>query len=304
MLPPLEVVVVDQSCSSAARKVVSDCAEKTLLNLRYYHHTGCGHTAARNIGIRMSRGDIIAFTDDDCLADERWISAIIQEFRLTGANCVCGRTVAANHRERRGPAYLSTLRLDERRVINRICNPLFVGRGNNMAFRREDIVALGGFNERIGVGTSVYAGDDTDILYRLLKSGGTVAATPHAVIRHAQPDDWANVIRKKRGYAISFSAIFSGKAVNGDVYAGMLVTGKLLYEAVFLFGRGVLFMQKDVAQVGWHSMMGSLSGLKYIFDRGFTGEIGRLAAVARKSSLEDCAPAQVGELARHLQDRP
>ncbi len=307
LLLPREVVVIDQSSNDGAKLVAAECISNSDLHIRYYQHNGIGHTTARNIGIRMSLGYIIAFTDDDCVVDKSWLQAICTAFEKSCANCICGQTIAASHHERPKSARLSTFRPLRPRTVRGLCNPLMVGRGNNMAFRRSDLLKIGGFNEKIGVGTSVYAGDDTDIFYRLILAKGTIAVTPEVIIHHAQPDNWQMVIRKKRGYAISFSAIFAGKAMHGDIYAGMLLLGKFMYEAVFLLLGGVLSMRRHVAEIGWHSLMGSLSGLKFAFNRDFTSEIGRLAITARKANLEMPATSGMPNLTSRpseIQDRP
>lgn len=285
LLLPGEVWVIDQSGDELTHQVVDEFTPNSPLNLRYYRHNGIGHTSARNIGAKISQGRIIAYTDDDCIVDESWTSDIIKEFEKSSVNCVCGRTIAANHKERPKLALISTLNPHTRRVVRKRCNPLLVGRGNNIAFRRSDLLAIGGFNEKIGVGTPVYAGDDADIIYRLVQAGGTIIVTPDAVVRHTQPNRWQMVTQKKRGYAISFAAIFSIKAVQGDVYAGMLLSGKLLYEAIYLLLGGILTMRRHMAQVGWHSLIGSLSGMKFLFNRDFRAEMHRLGITAYKANL-------------------
>lgn len=159
-----------------------------------------------------------------------------------------------------------------------------IGRGNNMAFRKDFLVRLGGFNERIGVGTRLYAGDDLDVFYRLLQAGGTIAHTPDAIVLHAQPGNWADVVKKKRGYAISASAILASRAKDGDVYAGLLLIGKMMYEFGYLFCGGTIRLNRQLAQIGWHSFLGTLSGMKYALNPEFTNELRNSYRQARDSS--------------------
>lgn len=291
---PGETLVIDQSADELTRHVVEEFAENPAFNLRYFHHDGVGHTSARNIGVKLSRGDIIAYTDDDCRVDELWTTKIMEEFERSCPDCVCGRTIPANHSERPRLALLSTLNLHARKLVRNRCNPLLVGRGNNMAFRRLDLVEMGGFNEKIGVGTSVYAGDDADVLYRLVRAGGTIVMAPDVVVWHCQPDTWRMVVQKKRGYAISFAAIFSIRALQGDAYAAMLLCGKILYEGLYLFLGGMLTMRGRMMQIGWHSLAGTISGMKHVFNRELKSEIRNLGANSQ-SSLDmpaDTVPAE------------
>src|SRR3954454_118451 len=72
-----EVIVVDDAASDEARRVVTCWAERAAecgLALRYVQVTGAhGPAAARNVGWRVARGQIIAFTDDDCLPTSDWL---------------------------------------------------------------------------------------------------------------------------------------------------------------------------------------------------------------------------------------
>ncbi|MHB0912761.1 MAG: glycosyltransferase family 2 protein [Armatimonadota bacterium] len=279
--PPYEVVVVDQSASGYTRKVV----ETSGLPIRYLHLDCVGHTKARNAGVKLARGAVVAFTDDDCTVHSEWISTIAAEFADPGVSCVCGATLpmdCAHPKECR----ISTLPLRRRRVLVGLRNPVCAGRGNNMALRRSEILDLGGFNEAIGVGTNIYAGDDVDLFYRLLLAGRSIVQTPYALVYHAQPDDWEGVVHKKRGYAISVSALFACRAGQGDIFAGALLLGKLAYEALWLLTGGLLRMNRQVARIGWHSLAGTLSGLKHLTNPHLRAEAARLATQARSAPYE------------------
>ncbi len=152
-----------------------------------------------------------------------------------------------------------------------------------MAFRKADLLKLGGFNEQIGVGSRLYAGDDIDMFYRLLAVGGSIVHSPNAIVCHAQPGDWETVLAKKRGYAISVAAVLGARVRYGDMYAGLLLVSKILYELLCLLCGGLVRMNRRMAAVGWHSLAGSLSGLRYPFRKSFCSEIRRLTLIARES---------------------
>ena len=282
-LRPLEVLVVDQSSDGDTARVVGELGRLSPLPVRYLRLDTAGLTKARNAGIRASRGEIVAFTDDDCIVDALWLDAVRRELGGSHVSCLCGQTKPASHGERPRPALLSTLNHDRRRLVRGKHNPIAIGRGNNMAFRRDDLLKLGGFNEQIGVGASLCAGDDLDIFYRVLEVGGSIVHAPDAVVLHAQPDDWRAVVRKKRGYSISAAAILASRARYGDLYAGLLLIGKTLYEFGYLFCGGLLRMNRCLAAIGWNSFVGSLCGLKYVLDRTFCEEVRRLTHFARES---------------------
>src|SRR4051794_27686313 len=65
-----EILVVDDAASQATRDQVGQAAARARPTIRYFANTGNhGPAAARNVGWRAARGEIIAFTDDDCIPD-------------------------------------------------------------------------------------------------------------------------------------------------------------------------------------------------------------------------------------------
>ena len=68
---PDEVVVVDNNSTDSTKEVAEGFKKR--LNIRYVFEEGKSIPVARNTGIKNSSGDIIAFTDDDCLTDKEWL---------------------------------------------------------------------------------------------------------------------------------------------------------------------------------------------------------------------------------------
>lgn len=68
---PDEVVVVDNASGDHTRDVALSFVDR--LNLKYVYEATRGIPHARNAGIQNSSGDIVAFIDDDCVADEDWL---------------------------------------------------------------------------------------------------------------------------------------------------------------------------------------------------------------------------------------
>jgi len=77
-LMPDEVLVVDNNSSKIYGPVFQEFQDQ--LPLKTVVETIPGIPAARNRGIRESCGDIIIFTDDDCIADERWVEEMVKPF--------------------------------------------------------------------------------------------------------------------------------------------------------------------------------------------------------------------------------
>src|SRR5438105_2442615 len=75
-----DVIVVDQSDDDSTGEIVRAAVEEYPNKLRYVHTTPPGLCRAYNIGIASTSGDLLAFTDDDCIAPTDWISSIVAAF--------------------------------------------------------------------------------------------------------------------------------------------------------------------------------------------------------------------------------
>ena len=145
-------------------------------------------SAARNAGIREASGEICAFIDDDAVPEPLWLTHIADAFHATEADAVVGYV-----RGRNGISYQSRtssvdIQAETHSERDRGADPfvpkLSSGRalklvGTNMAFRREALSVLGGFDEAFA-----YYLDDTDISLRLHKSGQSAAVAPMAEVHH------------------------------------------------------------------------------------------------------------------------
>jgi glucosyl-dolichyl phosphate glucuronosyltransferase len=146
-----------------------------------------GLSGARNTGVGLAASEIVAFLDDDAVAEPGWIRHLLAAYADDTVVACGGRVQAALDGPR--PAWwpaefdwvvgcsyvgLPTQRADVRNVI-----------GANMSARRQAIVEAGGFQEGIGrVGTRPVGCEETDLLIRL---GGRVVYEPAAVVHHWVP---------------------------------------------------------------------------------------------------------------------
>lgn len=173
----LEVVVVDDGSPHPATEVLRPALDKAVPGtLRIERlHTNRGPATARNVGWRAARGRVVAFTDDDCVPRPGWLAALVAGVDA-GADIVQGRTVPDPDVWGSHGAFFHTVDINAPTVQLETCN---------IAYRRELLVALGGFDEQFGPGSGGPSfGEDTDLAWRAIESGARVDFVHDAVVVH------------------------------------------------------------------------------------------------------------------------
>ena len=177
-----ELIVIDQSDGPESDRL-SPISSRTS-RLRYVRSGARGKGAALNEGLRLARGEIIAVTDDDCEAPPEWLTGMARalEEQPTAAIAFCNVTAGSYDRT---AGYIPTFERSRSRLLRSIADSRRgLGLGAGMAFRREVVVALGGFDEAFGPGARFASGDDWDISFRALLSGWHVYETAQLSILH------------------------------------------------------------------------------------------------------------------------
>ncbi len=190
-----EVVVVDNAPSDQrTRQLVATH------NARYILEPIAGLARARNTGARSCQTEVIAYLDDDSIPDPEWLSALLPEFRdpqvmvVTGHILHVNLTSAAFAEILTAPAPNGNPWFSRRHILDRedpswLPTACFggMGDGGNMAFRRRAFDFWAGFDERLGRGGVLGAGEEHYAFFNILAMGYRVAYTPAAVIRHPNP---------------------------------------------------------------------------------------------------------------------
>jgi len=197
--------------------------------VRYVEERRPGLGRARNAGLRVARGEIVAFTDDDVVVDPAWAPAVRGAFAaMPSVDCVTGLILPL---EFETPAQLWVERFASygKGFIPRMYSlaeppldqPLFpytagyFGSGANMAFRTQVLRDLGGFDSVLGTGTRARGGEDLDICIRLLNAGGRLVYEPRAIIWHRHPDTYAHLRKRAFDYGAGLGAMFTKQILTG-----------------------------------------------------------------------------------------
>ena len=186
-----ELIVVDNNSNDGTAEVVEDFSRRSSLHARYLFEPRQGKTFALITGIAASRGDVLAFTDDDVTVSPAWLSSVVATFTTWDCLGVAGRIVPAWDGEyprwldmTSNDALLSVIgQFDCGPATRPITIPPFAA---NMAFRRSAFDRYGPFRQDLGRtgATGRAAGFETEFAMRLLRSKERIVYCPDALVYH------------------------------------------------------------------------------------------------------------------------
>lgn len=207
-----EVVVVDNGSEDDTPEVVESFRGR--LPLRAAVELRSGASRGRNLGIRAAKGDVIAFTDDDCYVSPGWLQAIRNEFEADPELDVLGGRV-----ELHDPRDLEvTVRTFDERIELTSTGQLFaLIPGCNMAMRRRVFDRVGGFDEALGPGARAKAAEDVDLVYRAFREGMRAVYVPEMLVYHDHGRrTLEEVERLEEGYRVGRGAFYCKHILRRD----------------------------------------------------------------------------------------
>ena len=231
-----ELLVVDNAPRTG-------CTESVLAGvddprLRVVSEPRRGLSVARNTGVRSASGEVIAFTDDDCVVEPGWLAGLRTAFAADPQiAAVTGRTVAVRLTSpvQRLFEQFGSFDRGSVRVLwhfadagsHTVLSPALTrfagvaalprifpyagvfGSGNNMAFTTAVLGRLGPFDEALGAGTPAAGGEDLDMFVRLMLAGEVLVYEPAAVVRHSHRHDDRSLRDQVRSYGSGLSAMIT-----------------------------------------------------------------------------------------------
>jgi len=187
-----EIIMVDNNSTDQSIEAVSKYPQ-----IRLLHESKQGSYAARNCGILASHGEVVVFTDPDCVPRHDWLEKVVQHLESPGVEILIGsRHIAVRDR------YLSMLfdyeNTKDAFVFASEQPEIYYGHTNNMAIRRSLFESHGFFNE-------VYRGADTIFVRSVVDSLSTdrVLYCSDMVVEHLELESASTYFKKVKAYARS-----------------------------------------------------------------------------------------------------
>jgi glycosyltransferase involved in cell wall biosynthesis len=184
-----EIIVVDDGSDDDSAGVAQRNGARVIRQPKY------GAAVARNRGIAEARGDIILFTDADCIAEEHWIERLGSPLMQAAIQGTVGRIVS---RQRHWLARLIQAELDERYMRMEQHQLIDFINSGNCGFKRAIL------EENHFDGSFAWI-EDLELSFRLARSGKQMIFIQHAIVEHAHPQDlWVYLKRKFRYASFAF----------------------------------------------------------------------------------------------------
>jgi glycosyltransferase involved in cell wall biosynthesis len=194
--PNYEIVIVDDGSRDRTAEIAMQ-----FLEFRLIRQPNKGLSVARNVGLYAARGEIIAYTDSDCVVDPDWLTLMVRAM-VEGGFDGCGGPNYAPHEEGRVEGCVAA-------APGAPCHVLVADdraehlAGCNMVFTKAALVAVGGFDAQF---TS--AGDDVDICWRALDAGLTLGYCPAAFVWHFRRNTVKAYYGQQCGYGRAEAALY------------------------------------------------------------------------------------------------
>lgn len=219
----MEIIVVDNDPESGKALAAVGRFIAFGDRVRYVQEPRRGLSVARNRGVAETNAEIVAFTDDDVVADPDWLERLVAPFADATVRVSCGMVLPLELEtpsQKRFEEYAGFCKGMARYVYGPESGPRpglllypfingLIGVGNNMAFRRAELLATGAFDAALGAGSPTGSCEETRAFATTILRGGRIAYEPRALCWHEHRRDGASLYGQVYGYGSGLGAVLA-----------------------------------------------------------------------------------------------
>lgn len=191
-----EIIVVDNNSTDRTKDIIKNYPVKYV----FEREKGCA--SARNKGIEESSGEIIAFTDADCIVDKNWLKNIIKPLKNESIGGVGGKILAYSS-ENLIEKYIDSKDFYSQPTHSNKIKSIFLSiKTANAAFRKDALRECNGFDPIF------CRSEDVDLTTRLMFAGYNIAHAPKAIIFHKHRANLINFCKWRFGVGEGVALLF------------------------------------------------------------------------------------------------
>ncbi len=208
----LEVILVDDGSVDRSREIIGRYTNR---GIKYISQENSGPARARNTGWKKSCGDIICFTDADCVPEKGWVSKLVAGYISDEIGGIGGSYGIIN-KDKILPACIHQEIRERHLKMPKVVNYLGTF---NVSYRREVLERVGGFDESFRQASC----EDTDLSYRVIKKGYKLIFNHDIKVAHHYPEALIKYLKHQliHGYWRMKLYRYHPDMVKGDVYSGV-----------------------------------------------------------------------------------
>lgn len=249
-----EVIVVDDGSTDMTGYIIKK------FPVKYIWQSNRGPAAARNHGAAKAAGELLLFTDSDCVPDYKWLEEMTRPFAEQNIAAVKG---AYRTSQKALTAHFAQMEFEERFELLRKAESIDMVDTYSAAFRREVFIRAGGFDESFPAANN----EDTDLSYKLSTSGHKMVFNPGAIVCHLRhPDTILKYSKQKfwRGYwRMVVYKRFPGKMVKDSYTPQSLKFQILLIFSAIAFALFTVILPVTVYPAIFSLVLFTLSALPF-----------------------------------------
>jgi len=229
----IEIVVVDDGSTDDTKKIIQGFPM-----VKYVYQNNAGPAKARNRGFETSKGQVVFFTDSDCIPHQDWIETMLEGFEGARVSVVCGSYGIVNRENLLARCIHQEIRFRHLKLMPEY--PKAFGSYNFCILRRV-FDEVGGFDASYRRAS----GEDNDLSYKVLKKGYKIRFQKEALVDHHHPERLGKYLREQFQHGFWRVKMYQEhpQMIQGDGYTFWKDAVEVLL--VFLCWASLIFLSRD-----------------------------------------------------------